>query len=1207
MKKLLLLTIISAIFMTGKAEKVPGAADFTIEKQFVLADNKASTGTLFCTEEKEHRFYIMDRNISQMFGQTPYYNGATISLYKKGFEKELEFSITVPETTNQIRFRSEYSINFFNEDNKKEFLIYIHYFEGKVHPDNQKEEVRLYNEDGELLHTFADASHVEIFGELEEAKRLITSSVDATGRKSVEELYAPDNLTEPIHRNEIDNRKLVQIKGSTLYCTSFDNKDYYTFAYLKEDYFEDGSTSEVRMSNTFVLDLYDFLNGTLYKKIEFPFTFSGSTGTPSVNFGEFGEFSLTKNVFDEDGKLTIIYGIENQYMMKTEEGKIITQENLQGEIGSVKLLSDITNTESQFQLSTVEGEKIITLPSFKHVTTLPQGGNFIRAPYKGKPAYAGFQGKGISINGREYGAIDWFDESGNIFEEVRLELSASGTVVYYQPVLTLKALDPHTINGDDKMEYLGFRRDDIGSTKTTGFMTIHNEDGKMIFEATVDEEFGEITGGGLYNFADLDTDQAEYIQISYQKTENNNSTNTYNFYSLPLFRFMNGDGTKENPYLITSATEFDWIRNDPNAHYVLGNDIDMAPYLSEKYPKGWPGIEQFRGSLNGNGYAIKNFGYTKDAGASWFYTLFADLTGGTIENLTLENINIDLGGGPTGNRSIAPLVDMLSGGAVVKNCHVTGNISYSGTHNLKVGGVVGGISAGCTVSQCSYNGDITLSSAGNVGGIAYAANGSNVSSASILACTSKGNITINSTANSNGAGGIVGSTQSNAVIKDCYSAINITTSATGIGGIVGLITSSYPNKARISNCYTSGNMVSKLSLALGNGSAGGIIGSSSYSYSGTTPDEAIFTSLVALNETIQAEKAAFRIAGLTPMAIAMYDPQHDGPTMYGMTNDKFSQCYALNTMQVGPSNNLNTVSTGLIDNLDGENISKENLTKTFFEGLGWKFGSDLENPWVWIENSYPQLWYEIKVTEISLNETVKTIAVDETLQLIATILPEEAVNKNVIWTSSDPSIAEVDNNGLVKALSAGNATITAITEDGGLTATCEITVTVPVTGISLNKQETTIYAEDTEQLVATILPENATNKNVSWTSDKVDIVTVSENGLITGISEGSAVITVTTEDGNLTASCTVTVLPPSSINSNTANSVTLYPNPVVNTLNISSDKEIKKLSIYNTSGILIEQKSDLINTIPMHHYAPGMYIIQVETESGTTLHEIIKK
>lgn len=1206
MKKLLLLTIISAIFMTGKAEQVPGAADFTIEKQFVLADNKASTGTLFSAEEKEHRFYVMDRNISQMFGKTPYYDGATISFYKEGFEKDFEFNISVPETTNQITFRAEYSKNFFNEDNKREFLIYIHYFEGGISPDNQKNEIRLYNEDGELLHTFADVTHLEIFNDLAEGKRIITSYNDASTRKDITELYTADNLSEPIHRNEVDNRKLMGVKGSTLYCPSFDNKDYYSFAYLKEDFYKDGSTSEIRMSNTFVLDIYDFLNGTLYKTLEFPFTFSGSTSTPSVGFGEFGEFSLTKNVFNEDDKLAIIYGIEGQYMMKTEDGKIISKENLQGEIGAIKPLSDIANTESQFQLSTAEGEKIVALPSFKHVTTLPQGGNFVRALYKGKPAYAGFQGKSISINGREYGAIDWFDESGNIFEEVRLELGASGTVVYYQPVLTSKALNPHTINGDDKMEYLGFRRDDIGNTKTTGFMTIHNEDGKMIFEATADEEFGEIIGGGLYNFADLDTDQAEYIQISYQKTEDNKSTNTYNFYSLPLFKFMEGDGTKENPYLITSATEFDWIRNDPNAHYILGNDIDMAPYLSEKYPKGWVGIEQFRGSLNGNGYAIKNFGYSKSATDSWFYALFADLVGGTIENLTLEDINIDLGGGPSGNRSIAPLADMLSGSAIVRNCHVTGNISYSGSKNLKVGGVVGGLSAGCTVSQCSFNGDITLSSAGNVGGIAYAANGNNISSASILACTSKGNITINNTANSNGAGGIVGSTQSNAVIKDCYSAMNITTSATGIGGIVGTVTSSYPNKARISNCYASGNMVAKLPIS-GNGSAGGIIGSSSYSYSGTKPEEAIFTSLVALNEIVQAEKAPFRIAGLASMTIAMYDPEYDGPDMYGMTNDKFSQCYALNTMQVGASNNLNPVSTGEIDNLDGKNVTKEELTKAFFEGLGWKFGSDLENPWVWIENSYPQLWYEIKVTEISLNETAKTIAVDETLQLTATILPKEAVNKNVIWTSSDTSVAEVDDNGLVKALSAGNTTITATTEDGGLTATCEITVTVPVTGISLNKQETSMYVGDTEQLVATIMPENATNKNVTWLSDKTDIVTVSEDGLITGISEGKAVVSVTTEDGSFTASCAVTILPPSSINNNAINSVNLYPNPVVNTLNISSDKEIKKVSIYNTSGTLIEQKSGVINTITMDHYAPGMYIIQVQTESGNTLHEIIKK
>ena len=182
---------------------------------------------------------------------------------------------------------------------------------------------------------------------------------------------------------------------------------------------------------------------------------------------------------------------------------------------------------------------------------------------------------------------------------------------------------------------------------------------------------------------------------------------------------------------------------------------------------------------------------------------------------------------------------------------------------------------------------------------------------------------------------------------------------------------------------------------------------------------------------------------------------------------------------------------------------------------------------------------EINVTGVSLNKTSGELKVNEELQLIASILPEDATNKEVSWTSSDEKIATVDENGKVTAISEGKATIIVTTKDGGFTASSEITVLpkgedggtggepedIKVTGVSLDKTSGELKVDEELKLVASILPEDATNKEVSWTSSDEKIATVDENGKVTAISEGKATITVTTKDGGFTANSEVTVLP----------------------------------------------------------------------------------
>ncbi len=171
---------------------------------------------------------------------------------------------------------------------------------------------------------------------------------------------------------------------------------------------------------------------------------------------------------------------------------------------------------------------------------------------------------------------------------------------------------------------------------------------------------------------------------------------------------------------------------------------------------------------------------------------------------------------------------------------------------------------------------------------------------------------------------------------------------------------------------------------------------------------------------------------------------------------------------------------------------------------------------------------KIAVTGITLDKISTQVQEGKLVQLVATVTPDNATVKDCEWTSSDETIASVDENGLVTAKQAGKVTITATTKDGSeLSAKCEITVIsakVEVTGITLDKTSAETEEGKTVQLVATVTPDNATVKDCEWTSSDETVATVDENGLVTAKQAGTAVITVTSKDNSeISAECTITV------------------------------------------------------------------------------------
>lgn len=163
------------------------------------------------------------------------------------------------------------------------------------------------------------------------------------------------------------------------------------------------------------------------------------------------------------------------------------------------------------------------------------------------------------------------------------------------------------------------------------------------------------------------------------------------------------------------------------------------------------------------------------------------------------------------------------------------------------------------------------------------------------------------------------------------------------------------------------------------------------------------------------------------------------------------------------------------------------------------------------------------VTGITLNTHEMTVRKGTIFWLNATVSPDDAWNKTVVWSSSDEAVATVDQTGMVTAIAPGECVITATSADSAVVDKCAVVVTEPVTGITLNYTNATIYSGEKLAIIPTVTPLDADNKAVTYVSSDPSVATVDANGIVTGVTGGSTIILVTTVERGLVASCKVTV------------------------------------------------------------------------------------
>ena len=217
----------------------------------------------------------------------------------------------------------------------------------------------------------------------------------------------------------------------------------------------------------------------------------------------------------------------------------------------------------------------------------------------------------------------------------------------------------------------------------------------------------------------------------------------------------------------------------------------------------------------------------------------------------------------------------------------------------------------------------------------------------------------------------------------------------------------------------------------------------------------------------------------------------------------------------------------------------------------------------------------VPVSSITLSESSLTMSKGQSVTLTATVNPEDATDKTVTWVSSDKAVATVDQNGKVVAKAGGKTTI--IAACGGQTAECQVTVDVPVTSIKLNKTSLSLKKGETVTLTATVKPDDATDKTVTWNTSDASVATVS-NGVVTAKKIGTAAITAKAGDKEATCSVTVEATPVTSITLDKTSASLKVGETVTLTATVKPDDATDKTVTWSTSDASVATVSNGVVT-----------------------------
>ena len=527
---------------------------------------------------------------------------------------------------------------------------------------------------------------------------------------------------------------------------------------------------------------------------------------------------------------------------------------------------------------------------------------------------------------------------------------------------------------------------------------------------------------------------------------------------------------------IYNIADLSGIRNNPSGKYILMNDIDMTEDTKKggdwDNGMGWTPIEEFSGVLDGNGHQIIGMNIYTDTDESaeetWNVGLIGLLNNGSIKNLGMKNVNIDVKA-----RHVGALVGRIEfknspKTSVIKNCYISGDIRNTNGYNTyySSGGIAGYIRANV------YSDDTVIEN-----------------------CLNMANITVGTASADSYAGGILGNCWGadfdSKVCKNCYS----------IGKIKGAAYNGGITSSTCGNCfYLKGSIENKEEWKQEGETA---LTNAQMKYAQT------FTGFDFKNTWEIDPYCSYQFPQLkdnryirVKNVILLSKPNK---IIYNQ-GDKLDLSGAAVKVVYDDGTDANiAVSNNMLGLYDMKKLGTQTI---IIQYGGKKVSFDIDVK-------------EIFASSIKLNQSKIDVKKGKTYQLKATVYPTNTTNQKLTWASDDSSIATVNSSGKITAKSAGTTTIWVSTANGK-TAKCVVNVQVLAVELNIIPDAITLKEGQSKQLKAVVSPIDTTER-VKWHSSNPKIAKVDQTGKVTALKSGETVIYATTDSLDYWAGCNVRV------------------------------------------------------------------------------------
>ncbi|MEE1337766.1 MAG: T9SS type A sorting domain-containing protein [Muribaculaceae bacterium] len=947
-----------ASFDTNASVKVLGGHKWKKEaKTFqTVKNNKIGTrgvtlgptqGYAFLEAADGSQWYVTQNNEIENY----YYKSSELSFYNSKGELQGSFSVTLPDTVscNQIMVGELLTNNLFDKNKSSYELPVIAHF---IHSPGVTSYVTYIYDiaTGELKNTYNGIMSVVRYstGYSYEAVGILSYTAQENGETvSKYEIYSKPgwNATSAQLKKtfSVPNKLAEYQVGGVLNVFEIDNSLYYVLSQYEKEYLDPASYEEPwdmipTADNNFVSTIYD-MNFKKVGTVTIPVE-SISKVLVQYGVGLFGYKDLSKNFWDNSDNLSLVVATTN-FVINTEEEAIrfdvydtegnkvktiaenvnnwMNMYDIPGESAQMAFLSTDGTTMSMVNIPSCETEVVFEAEIDGTIIST----NVDRYPVGDSYQYVmGLPAPEVDSEGNVYQRYAWINRNVTIDRIVKFNLG--DTNANWTPLVIGEVMNPYLFDTDSQREYIFIanQRETATSSNMIDEVRIVKEDGTIV---RIFKE--EPNGKGDLGTCSLFGVHGDTPTLFIPFYNSSNDAITIELEFLPFeTKNMEGEGTQANPYLITNASDMAMIARNPSAHYKVANDFDAADFGA------WKSISGFTGSFDGDNHVISNLGLDGEKGV---VGLFATAESANIKNFVLDSPKVTL----TNNSTTVGFVVGSATADTISNVHVKNAVLRGANTQTYVGSIAGEAFFYTEISGCSSTDMMIDAASASVGGIA----GKVQTSSNVSACAVTGSIV-------GGAevGGIAGYASAGCVFRDCRVDATITAD-NNVGGIVG-----NAERGGIFNCMVEGSLVAKKADMKGYARLGGVVGTlaSDWSEEGEEIDRIIVGNVVKVDSLVAPNmNGVHRIVGYSRFEDDT-EAKKDDPKLVPVKEAGLDKNYAMGINAVDSTVEADGTST------EGADLADADFNQAFLESIGFKFGDNKENPWVFVSDAMPCLYFE---------------------------------------------------------------------------------------------------------------------------------------------------------------------------------------------------------------------------------------------------------